>query len=75
MVLNGIVLYSIVLHAVLLYGMVIPMYCMCCVLLHGMVFILHVLCCGMDCMCCCIGFAWQGFGSSGATGVASVRSC
>jgi len=22
-----------------------------------------------------IGFAWQGFGSSGATGVASVRSC
>ena len=23
----------------------------------------------------CIGFAWQGFGSRGATGVASVRSC
>ena len=23
----------------------------------------------------CIGFAWQGFGSGGATGVASVRSC
>ena len=23
----------------------------------------------------CIGFAWQGFGSWGATGVASVRSC
>ena len=22
-----------------------------------------------------IGFAWQGFGSRGATGVASVRSC
>ena len=23
----------------------------------------------------CIGFLWQGFGSRGATGVASVRSC
>jgi len=23
----------------------------------------------------CYGFAWQGFGSRGATGVASVRSC
>jgi len=23
----------------------------------------------------CIGFAWQGFGSRGATGVAPVRSC
>ena len=23
----------------------------------------------------CIGFAWQGFGSGGATGVASVRRC
>ena len=23
----------------------------------------------------CIGFVWQGFGSGGATGVASVRSC
>ena len=23
----------------------------------------------------CVGFAWQGFGGGGATGVASVRSC
>jgi len=23
----------------------------------------------------CYGFAWQGFGSGGATGLASVRSC
>ena len=23
----------------------------------------------------CIGFAWQGFGSKGTTGVSSVRSC
>jgi len=23
----------------------------------------------------CTGFAWQGFGSRGATGVASLRSC
>ena len=23
----------------------------------------------------CIGFAWQGFGSEGTTGVSSVRSC
>jgi len=25
--------------------------------------------------CICLGFVWQGLGSSGATGVASVRSC
>jgi len=24
---------------------------------------------------CCSGLAWQGFGSMGATGVSSVRSC
>jgi len=27
------------------------------------------------CTCMCYGFAWQGFGSGGAIGVASVRSC
>jgi len=27
-----------------------------------------------SCQTCCCGFAWQGFGSGGATGVASVRS-
>ena len=30
---------------------------------------------GMDLFSLCIGFAWQGFGSGGATGMASVRSC